>query len=363
MAEKFPKEIYLQGNLRLDQETTKRKDARFHDKIYKDPGPTQRPNNSIPLTEFIQEKIDNEEIIIPEQDCDCDSNCESVTKRKFYVIPENFTNRISETIIYEKENIPFESAHPLGTSLQFRFYLMDNSGVYFYKNTLVYIDVPNGSYFADLKTQLLNYIEEVTIYLTDTFPDLDINYIVEDIIHEGKPAIKIKIENNNELYIDLSFSGKSGQNLINRPSDIIGFVHNNSYSNLYTYDTSSERIYNYLPTKFTINTYTVYPDDINYGKTYIEENEEDPIIKLTLGNYHEGEDYNAGELFMTVPIEEETILELKPVCDILENHEDRIIELENSGSSLDLLKTLPGYNNSETQTLKNVAGAISWVTD
>ena len=287
-----------------------------------------------------------------ETDCNCeDLTCTTTSFKKYYEIPENFTNRVSEVIIYEKENIPFESASLFGTSLQFSFQLQDNSGTFFYKNTLVYIDIPNGSYFADLKTQLLTYIEEVTIYLTDTFPDLDVNYIVEDIIHEGKPAIKIKIENNNELIINFGFYGKSGQNLITRPSDIIGFVHNNSYNNLYNVAPSGETISVYLPTKFTINSYTVYPNNINHDKVYIEENEEDPIIKLTIGSYTENPEYNAGELYMIVPIQNEVVEEEASICEIISDHEERISELENNSSPIEI-NALNGIYLDEDSNIK-----------
>lgn len=66
----YPKEIYLQGNLRLSEKRTVRQDARINN--HNDglnPGPTQRPNNAIPLKDWIQEQLTNNELDVP---CTCE---------------------------------------------------------------------------------------------------------------------------------------------------------------------------------------------------------------------------------------------------------------------------------------------------
>lgn len=60
----LPKEIYLQSNLKLTEDRTVR-DPRFH-LNYKEtyPGPTQRPNNSIPLLAWLKERIEEGDLPI-----------------------------------------------------------------------------------------------------------------------------------------------------------------------------------------------------------------------------------------------------------------------------------------------------------
>jgi hypothetical protein len=53
----FDTEIFLQGNLNLFKKRTVRHDARIQLRG-DNPGPTQRPNNSIPLSQWIQYQID-----------------------------------------------------------------------------------------------------------------------------------------------------------------------------------------------------------------------------------------------------------------------------------------------------------------
>ena len=73
----YPSNIYLQGNLRLTEKRTVRQDARINNRGNgQNPGPTQRPNNSIPLKEWIQEQIDNELLNIP---CTCEETKPSCT--------------------------------------------------------------------------------------------------------------------------------------------------------------------------------------------------------------------------------------------------------------------------------------------
>lgn len=61
----YPEEIWLQGNLRLTEKRTVRKDARLQLRG-KNPGPTQRPNNSVPLSEWIREVVLQTENTTPE---------------------------------------------------------------------------------------------------------------------------------------------------------------------------------------------------------------------------------------------------------------------------------------------------------
>lgn len=67
MAE-FPKEIHLQGNLKLNESRTVR-DPRFHIHYKEEkPGPTQRPNNSIPLLAWFKERIEEGDIEFPSEE-------------------------------------------------------------------------------------------------------------------------------------------------------------------------------------------------------------------------------------------------------------------------------------------------------
>ena len=69
---RYPKNIYLQGNLRLTEKRTVRDDARINNRgDGRTPGPTQRPNNSIPLKEWFQEQLDNNEFDLP---CSCEQD-------------------------------------------------------------------------------------------------------------------------------------------------------------------------------------------------------------------------------------------------------------------------------------------------
>ena len=71
MPNLYPDNIYLQGNLRLTEKRTVRDDARISTRgNSRNPGPTQRPNNSIPLKEWIQEQMDNNALNVP---CNCES--------------------------------------------------------------------------------------------------------------------------------------------------------------------------------------------------------------------------------------------------------------------------------------------------
>lgn len=63
---RYPKEIYLQGNLNLFKKRTVRQDTRLHLNWVdgEDPGPTQRPNNAIPLLAWLLERIDEGDLSI-----------------------------------------------------------------------------------------------------------------------------------------------------------------------------------------------------------------------------------------------------------------------------------------------------------
>lgn len=68
----YPKNIYLQNNLRLTEKRTVRQfDARLSgsDNLT---SPTQRPNYAIPLLDWINERITEGDIII---DCNCEETC------------------------------------------------------------------------------------------------------------------------------------------------------------------------------------------------------------------------------------------------------------------------------------------------
>lgn len=87
MPNLYPDNIYLQGNLRLTEKRTVRDDARISTRgNSRNPGPTQRPNNSIPLKEWIQEQIDNNEIDIP---CTCNNDCILETKADLFKFVDN----------------------------------------------------------------------------------------------------------------------------------------------------------------------------------------------------------------------------------------------------------------------------------
>jgi len=83
---RFPKNIYLQGNLRLTEKRTVRQDARISGEA--SPGPTQRPNNSIPLLDWINEQFEQGTLIF---DCNCDeSKCPSPrAKNDIFLFKDN----------------------------------------------------------------------------------------------------------------------------------------------------------------------------------------------------------------------------------------------------------------------------------
>ena len=89
---KIPKEIYLQGNLRLNEKRTVI-DARLNN-LYssfpaKEASPAGLPNNAIPLAAWIQERIDEEDIIIthPEPECDCEVELECTSTTCSFELP------------------------------------------------------------------------------------------------------------------------------------------------------------------------------------------------------------------------------------------------------------------------------------
>lgn len=88
--QKYPDNIYLQGNLRLTEKRTVRDDARINSRgDSRNPGPTQRPNNSIPLKEWIQEQFDNDKLDVP---CGCESetsSCEVIVTNNVFKFQNN----------------------------------------------------------------------------------------------------------------------------------------------------------------------------------------------------------------------------------------------------------------------------------
>lgn len=64
----FPKHLYLQSNIKPTQKTTVRQDSRIQGTSA---GPTQRPNYAIPLLDWINERIRENDIILPETNCNC----------------------------------------------------------------------------------------------------------------------------------------------------------------------------------------------------------------------------------------------------------------------------------------------------
>lgn len=59
----YPEELWLSGNLGLENKRTVRYDARFISRGQQ-PGPTQRPNYNVPLSEWIQIRLDEGDIVI-----------------------------------------------------------------------------------------------------------------------------------------------------------------------------------------------------------------------------------------------------------------------------------------------------------
>jgi len=90
MPNLYPDNIYLQGNLRLTEKRTVRDDARISTRgNSRNPGPTQRPNNSIPLKEWIQEQMDNNALNVP---CNCESeisSCEVIVTNDVFKFENN----------------------------------------------------------------------------------------------------------------------------------------------------------------------------------------------------------------------------------------------------------------------------------
>lgn len=64
----FPKHLYLQSNIKPTQKTTVRQDSRIQGTSA---GPTQRPNYAIPLLDWINERVRENDIILPETNCNC----------------------------------------------------------------------------------------------------------------------------------------------------------------------------------------------------------------------------------------------------------------------------------------------------
>lgn len=90
MPNLYPDNIYLQGNLRLTEKRTVRDDARISTRgNSRNPGPTQRPNNSIPLKEWIQEQMDNNALNVP---CNCESEtpfCSAIVNNDVFKFQNN----------------------------------------------------------------------------------------------------------------------------------------------------------------------------------------------------------------------------------------------------------------------------------
>ena len=90
MPNLYPDNIYLQGNLRLTEKRTVRDDARISTRgNSRNPGPTQRPNNSIPLKEWIQEQMDNNALNVP---CNCESEtpfCSAIVNNDIFKFQNN----------------------------------------------------------------------------------------------------------------------------------------------------------------------------------------------------------------------------------------------------------------------------------
>ena len=437
MAEKFPKEIYLQGNLRLDQETTKRKDARFHDKIYKDPGPTQRPNNSIPLTEFIQEKIDNEEIIIPEQDCDCKENpittCDYVVEgidlggesTCDYIIPNaNLTIYRNWIEIEFIEEFVYEGTWDENGYGNFYLQLNEGSGndtYILYGNEIDSLSsFDNGFYTLKLKDVVDYFYSQYLISSNPTLPTMVIDnnkMLFTYTRFYSFPVFKINIENkstnktpndlkdiftyttnstnvqystDNSNYLMFNWSWQTttyyvlyvninGEWVLIDSEEIVDGVwrRNNSTDIITTYELRNTTNYN---PDFTGDVDSICEGgnsksfEVNINGEWIDKTNEvteqgiwellNTTDEVTAWRYVDSEEEGeptpiVGDCTTTEP-------DTYNICEKINNHEERIIILENSSSSLEFengLKTLPGYNASETQTLKNVAGTISWITD
>lgn len=81
----YPKEIYLQNNLRLAEKRTVRNDARLIG-LDRHAGPTAIPNYSIPLTAWLNERIIEGDIVF---DCNCDNCFNPITKNNLFKFEDN----------------------------------------------------------------------------------------------------------------------------------------------------------------------------------------------------------------------------------------------------------------------------------
>ena len=133
---RHPRELYLQSNLRFTEKRTVRNDARLIG-LDRHAGPTATPNYSIPLVEWINQEIENGDIIIP--CCNC----------KKPVAVDDYVNLLPSGILFQK------------------------------------IDVLNNDMFE--------YDENLTIVIDDTDFDLryDFTYEIFQPINTAYPAIKL----------------------------------------------------------------------------------------------------------------------------------------------------------------------------
>ena len=116
----FPKHLYLHSNIKPTQKTTVRQDSRIQGTSA---GPTQRPNYAIPLLDWINERIQENDIILPETNCNCpEPECnlpivpDVLTSFKDNGLPYQFIN-ILQYAVFDKNNPITITLYPAHESL------------------------------------------------------------------------------------------------------------------------------------------------------------------------------------------------------------------------------------------------------
>lgn len=285
---------------------------------------------------------------------------ENIVGRKYVSIPPQFTNRTGYIQIYESGIVPGNTEFETLDGLAF------NVGI-----NIKYIDL-NGNETSSSKTVQLytgSSFEQIRdVIVQDILPyclsQLPVNTITFGNSSTSMPGFYIQGGINDNYYC-LFEIGTSISEFTKNISDNINVNYGGEYID---YDEVSYpnfyRNNNYFYSKFAIkltdennnqNILNFY--NFNEGVYNIEND----IIKVErvigIDMYYQKIIQILDELEIIEGDEE--LIEYN-VCDKLENHEERITYLENNFIDL---KKLPGYNDSETQTLKNITGTISWVTD
>jgi len=274
----FPKEIYLQGNLRLF-ETRTSKDARFSNSVKQlDPGPTQRPNNSIPLLFWIQERIEQGDLEIPctcpepepPEPCDCDLVCEEIIQEKYVDVPANFTNRNGFIRFFESGLIPGN----------FLFQTQDTSDII--------IDLEIN--YTSLDGTLTNVFQSGTVLSSSTFTE-----IRDEIVQNLLPSLIISLPTNGIVY---------GNSSTSMPGFFVQGWNNDNFEFTFTLRTTS-------------TTVGSWRDNINIdqGGDYIFYNNSQTFSQFqTISNY-----YSKFDLYLT---KEDTTTEIIKFYNFVEGQYD-----------------------------------------